>query len=209
MRGLPERDRITGQGRNRPGRKADSARYAERPEANPFRPRTGTRLRGHIRNRWDKIGKTTGRAGKAELDTDESPPRARAFRQSELPCEEAVQLPPELMGVQGGGSFQGDEYHIHVRGQLCPIQPEILPQSPLDPISRASYSDFLAGGHTQPRPAQRIPSHSDEKMGRTVADSLPHYAPVFRGTPESVLFGQPERTDFRPTGGCVPSAFSA
>jgi hypothetical protein len=170
--------------------------------------RTGAQPRGRIPSRWDKTGKTMGQGEKPELDTYESPQRGRVYRHSLFPDEKSVQLLAELSCIHSGGSWQCDEHHIRLGRYFVPIQPEVLSEPPLDPISSASLPSSPTRRNPQSRNTQRISQHSDAKMGGAVTRTHFHDSPVFGGTSNPVLFGQPEMPLLRPTGACVLLPFS-
>jgi hypothetical protein len=89
------------------------------------------------------------------------------------------------------------------------MQPEVLFEPPLDPISRASVPGFLADRESQPCHSQRVPEHPDMKVRRPVMDAMFHDPLIIRGSANPVLFGQPEATFLRLTGACVLLLFSA
>lgn len=149
-----------------------------------------------------------GPGEKPELDTDESPQSGRVYRNSLFPVEKSVQLLAELSCVHSGGSWQCDEHHIRLGRYSVPIQPEVLSEPPLDPISSASLPSFPTRRNPQPRNTQRISQHSDAKMGCAVTRAHFHDSPVFGGTSDSVLFRQPEISLLRPTGAYVLLPFS-
>lgn len=150
-----------------------------------------------------------GRAVKLRPGTHESSRRSNMRQRSKFFFEKSVQLGGEPMSIQSVGPFGGYEYHICVGRHFLPIQSEVFPEPPLDPISSASSPNSPAGGYSQPCPAQQVIQHSDLKVGRSVTGALLHDLPEIGRQTNSVSPCQTKTTGLRPTGACVPLPFSA
>lgn len=201
--------RVRGQGRILRVQRAGNVRRVAAPAGCPSIPHIQQLLRGRIRNRWDKTGRTMEIWVKAGAGRSESPRRGRICRWSTFCFEESVQLFGELVTVQLGGSFSGNEHQIRLGRHLVPIQSEVFPEPPLDPISSASCPRFPADGHSQPRSAQRVFQHPDVEMGGAAPGAFVSDPPIFGGESNPVLLCQPEGSDVRPTASGDPLLFSS
>ena len=108
---------------------------------------------------------------KSEFDIVESIPRLQTCRWP-IFLEKPIQFVVDLLCAQFRCSAQRNENNIHSGRHVVLIQPEVLSDPSLDPISSTSLPKFLAGRDSQPCETQRIREHPDLKVISAAPSSL-------------------------------------
>ncbi len=143
---------------------------------------------------------------KPKFDIIESIPRLHSCRRP-ISLEKPIQFFPDLSCAQFRCSAQRNENNVHPGGHVVPIQPEVLSEPSLDPISSTSFPNFFARRYSHPCRTHWIREHSDMKVVGAVSGSFFNDPPILGGAIYPNLFWEPKALFFRPTDACVPLPF--